>query len=86
MPRLPRIPGRSATARRGVPWLTYLAIARQIVTRARHGWEALSPFERERLAHIVRTGKGGPAAVPADDRRELRRIVTKALKASTRPV
>jgi hypothetical protein len=86
MPRLPRLPGSSSTSRRKIPWLTLLAIGRQVVTRARHGWEALTPAERERLAHIVRTGRGGPAAVPADDRRELRRLVAKALKASARVV
>ena len=67
-------------ARRAIPWLTYYEVARTIALRARGGWNALTPAERRRLQAIVRDSGGRPAAVPAEQRRELRRLVTKALR------
>jgi hypothetical protein len=79
MPRLPAVVRRTGP-RKAIPWLTYYEIARTVVVRARGGWNALTPAERQRLQAIIRESHGRPGAVPADQRREVRRLVAKALK------
>ena len=67
---------------RGMPWLTALSVARQVVERGHSGWSALTPAERSELTRLVRASRGRPGALTARDRDELRRLVTIAGRAS----
>jgi hypothetical protein len=75
---LKRGPGR-----RAIPWLTYYAVAKQIVERGQAAWRALSEDERRQLQRVVR-GFRHPRDVPEHDRRAVRRIVIKGVKAAAR--
>jgi hypothetical protein len=79
MPRLPSVVRRTGP-RKAIPWLAYYEIARTGMARARSGWYALTPAERQRLQVIIRDSHGRPSAVPADQRREVRQLVAKAIK------
>jgi len=78
MPNLLRLAMRG----RGMPWLTALSVARQVVERGHSGWSALTPAERSELTRLVRASRGRPGALTARDRDELRRLVTIAGRAS----
>jgi hypothetical protein len=77
------LPTRGA-GRRVIPWLTYYEVAKQIVGRGQAAWRALSEDERRQLQRVVRDFRGRPGAVPERDRRAVRGIVIKAVKAAAR--
>lgn len=71
-------------APRAVPWLRVYTIATAVYRRVVDGWGELTAEERARLGRILRDSKGRPNMVSQKDRRELRGIVTKALRAAAR--
>ncbi len=75
---------RLAMRGRGMPWLTALGVARQIVERGHSGWSALTPNERSELTRLVRLSRGRPGGLGPTDRDELRRLVMLAGRASAR--
>jgi hypothetical protein len=83
MPRLPSFLARRIGGK-AIPWLTYYEVARQIVGRGHSAWSALTPAERRELQRVVTGFRGRPGSVPERDRREVRRIVIKAVKAAAR--
>ena len=73
MTRLARI------GRRGVPSAKVLAALAWVVRRSHEAWSRLSPHERGELQRLVSQSRGRPANLTERERRELWRIVRKAL-------
>jgi hypothetical protein len=77
----PRKPSRSIRAiqqARKINWVAVLAVARWIYDQGRDAWGRLTPRERSRLGELVRKAAQN-RALPAEEREELRRLVTKAI-------
>ncbi len=81
---LKAMPSTKSLLARGkaIPWLTWLAIGRQVVQRGHAAWTALTPHERADLQRILRDAHWKPQAVPASDRERLKKHVTKAVRAA----
>lgn len=58
---------------RGAPWVLVL----QAALAAREHWGVLKPAERADLARLLRTARGRPANLSANEKAELRRLVVK---------
>jgi len=67
---------------KAIPWLTWIALGRQVAERGHAAWVALTPAERRELQRILREAHWRPNAVSEADRDRLRRHVTKAVKAA----
>jgi pheromone shutdown protein TraB len=71
---------------RAVPWIVVLELA---VTLRKH-WKRLTPPERARLGHLLKTSPGLPNRLTPRERAEVRRLVTKlepaALAKSVLPI
>ena len=73
MTRLARI------GRRVVPSAKVLAALAWVVRRSHEAWSRLTPHERGELRRLVSQSRGRPANLTEWERRELWRIVRKAL-------
>lgn len=62
---MPKIPIK------GAPWLLVI----QAAMAAREHWGVLTPAERADLTRLLRTTKGRPANLTAQEKAELRRLV-----------
>ena len=71
--RLPSLIARG----RAVPWVTVVTVATQVAREGKRRWDRLSKREQEDLTRILRKLPGGPNALTASDRAQLRRIVAK---------
>ena len=60
---------------RAVPWLTVATVAAEVAREGKKRWDRLSRRDQQELLRIVRKLPGGPSALTAQDRTQLRRIV-----------
>jgi hypothetical protein len=77
-----RLPARSRSRRRGpnaVPWQLVLATALRIGQEGQRRWHRLSKHERDEVAQLVRKSRGRLGGLSERERRDLRRLVWKAL-------
>jgi len=77
MPGLPLL--RSA---RRIPWQAVLTLAVQVAQEGRERWSRLTPHEQRRIKEAVTTSRGRIDRLSEGERRELRRILSKALARS----
>ena len=57
-----------------------MTVATQVVSEGRRRWGRLSKREQDDLVRIVRKLSGGPSAITAHERDQLRRIVGKVAR------
>jgi hypothetical protein len=72
--------GRTPAPRRPIPWKVVMAVGLKIAEEGKRRWDLLSHRDQQEIVRIVRKSKGRISNITAQERAELRRIVTKVSK------
>ena len=70
--------GGQRAAKRFIPWMWPIYVARSAYAAAGHVGDRLTPRQRERVLYLLRRSKGRPSNLTAKQREELRRLLDKA--------
>lgn len=69
--------GGERAAKRVLPWMWPIYVARSAFTAAGHVGNRLTPRQRERVLYLLRRSKGRPSNLTAKQRAELKRLLSK---------